>query len=158
MPSLSPGMPGTKEAYGISIIRDDLSITIPPKAFKHYGLTNGDIVVLSTTHIGEGGMGIMIKERAYKSVFKGIIDRIDRLDSFIVYKNRYYALTQIVSGKVFLTEELLTVFNLKKGDRLMVVKSTTVTMSYTPIEIWKRKFGQLGLFEAVANMDKLVIY
>ncbi len=54
MPSLSPGMPGTKEAYGISLIRDDLSIVIPPKAFEHYGLTDGDIVLLSTTHIDEG--------------------------------------------------------------------------------------------------------
>ena len=43
MPSLSPGTPGTKEAYGISIIRDDISITIPPKAFKHYGLAEGPV-------------------------------------------------------------------------------------------------------------------
>lgn len=155
MPSLSPGMPGTKEAYGISLIRDDLSITIPPKAFQHYGLKDGDEVLLATTHIGEGGMGIMIKEKAYNSVFKSIIDRIDRLDSFVVEKNRYYALTKVVNGKVLLTEELLAVFNLKKGDRLLVVKSTTVTMSYTPVEIWKRKFEQRGLFEAVENMKKL---
>lgn len=158
MPSLSPGMSGTKEAYGISIIRDDLSITIPPKAFKHYGLSDGDVVLLSTTHIGEGGLGIMIKEKAYNSVFKSVIDRIDRLNSFVVDKNRYYALTKVVGGKVFLTEELLTVFNLKKGDRLMVVKSTTVTMSYTPVEIWKRKFEQRGLFEAVENIRKLEIF
>jgi hypothetical protein len=59
---------------------------------------------------------------------------------------------------VFLTEELLTVFNLKKGDRLMVVKSTTVTMSYTPIEIWKYKFEQRGLYEAVENMKKLEVF
>ncbi len=158
MPSLSPGMSGTKEAYGISIIRDDLSITIPPKAFKYYGLSDGDVVLLSTTHIGEGGLGIMIKEKAYNSVFKSVIDRIDRLNSFVVDKNRYYALTKVVGGKVFLTEELLTVFNLKKGDRLMVVKSTTVTMSYTPVEIWKRKFEQRGLFEAVENIRKLEIF
>jgi len=35
------------------MISDDLSITIPPKAFKHYGLSDDDIVLLSTTHIGE---------------------------------------------------------------------------------------------------------
>ncbi|MFO7369397.1 MAG: hypothetical protein R6X09_03915 [Bacteroidales bacterium] len=155
MPSLSPGTPGTKEAYGISLIRDDLSINIPPKAFQHYGLADGDEVLLSTTHIGEGGMGIMIKEKAYNSVFKSIIDRIGRLDSFVVDKNRYYALTKIISGKILLTEELLAVFNLKKGDRLLVVKSTTVTMSYTPVEIWKRKFEQRGLFEASGNIEKL---
>jgi bifunctional DNA-binding transcriptional regulator/antitoxin component of YhaV-PrlF toxin-antitoxin module len=158
MPSLSPGTPGTKEAYGISIIRDDLSITIPPKAFKHYGIADGEIVLLTTTHIGEGGIGILNREKAYKSVFKKFIDLIDQMNTFIENKNRYYALTQISSGKVFLTKELLNVFNLKKGDRLMVVKSTTVTMSFTPIEIWKRKFEQRGLFEAVENMKKLEVF
>lgn len=158
MPSLSPGTPGTKEAYGISVIRNDLSITIPPKAFKHYGLPDGEAVLLTTTHIGEGGMGILNREKAYKSVFKKFIDRIDQMNTFIENNNRYYALTQIRNDKVFLTEELLTVFNLKKGDRLIVVKSTTVTMSYTPIEIWKHKFEQRGLFEAVENMKKLEIF
>lgn len=33
MPGLSPGTPETKEAYGIPILRKDLSIQIPPKAF-----------------------------------------------------------------------------------------------------------------------------
>lgn len=155
MPSLSPGMPGTKEAYGISVIKDDLSFTIPPKAFKHYSLSNNDIVFLATTHIGEGGVAVMVKEKAYASVFKKVIDKIDKLNFIIIENNRAYALTQINDGKVFLTDSLLSAFNLKKGDRLMVVKSTTVAMSYTPIEIWKRKFEQRGLFEAVENMKKL---
>jgi len=104
MPSLSPGTPGTKEAYGISIIHDDLSITIPPKAFKHYGLSNNDIVLLSTTHIGEGGLCILNKDKAYKSVFKKIIDKAGSLNSIIVEKGRAYALTRVTDGKVFLTE------------------------------------------------------
>lgn len=51
MPSLSPGTPGTKEAYGISIIRDDLSITIPPKACEHYGLADDRLMVVKSTTI-----------------------------------------------------------------------------------------------------------
>jgi bifunctional DNA-binding transcriptional regulator/antitoxin component of YhaV-PrlF toxin-antitoxin module len=158
MPSLSPGTPGTKEAYGISILNDDLSIVIPPKAFKHYGLEEGDVVLLTTTHVGEGGIGILNREKAYTSVFKKFIDRIDQMNTFFENNNRYYALTQIRNGKVFLTEEMLTVFNLKKGDQLLVIKSTTITMSYTPIEIWKYKFEQRGLFEAIENMKKLEIF
>jgi hypothetical protein len=87
MPSLSPGTPGTKEAYGICIIRDDLSITIPPKAFKHHGLADSDVVLLTTTHIGEGGIGILNREKAYKSVFKKFIDRIDQINTFIENKD-----------------------------------------------------------------------
>lgn len=45
MPSLSPGTPGAKEAYGISIIRDEMSINIPPKAFARYKLKENDVVL-----------------------------------------------------------------------------------------------------------------
>ncbi|MBN2272900.1 MAG: hypothetical protein JXK95_01090 [Bacteroidales bacterium] len=155
MPSLSPGTPGAKEAYGISIIRDDLSIKIPPKALNRYGLSDNDIVLLCTTRIGEGGFGILNKEKAYKSVFKTVIDKIDKLNSIFYIKSKAYALTEIIEGKVLFTEQLLEAFNLKKGDRLLVIKSTTVSMSYSPVEVWKRKFEQRGFFEAVENMKKL---
>lgn len=155
MPSLMPGMPGTKETYGISIIKDNFSITIPPKAFERYGISNNDLVLLSTTHIGEGGLSILIKEKAYKTVFKRIIDKIENLNSIILEKNKAYTLTKIKEGKIFLNNDLLKAFNLKTGDKLMVVKSTTIAMSYTPIEIWKKKFEERGLFEAVENMKTL---
>lgn len=158
MPSLTPGMPGTKEAYGISIINDDRSINIPPKAFKHYGLICNSIVLLTSTHVGEGGLSILNKEKAYKSVFKTAIDKIETLDKAIMDKKRAYALTQLSDSKIILNNELLEIFNLKIGDKLMVVKSTTVAMSYTPIEIWKKKFEDRGLFEAVENMKKLKQY
>lgn len=155
MPSLSPGTPGTKEAYGISVIRDDLSVTIPPKAFEHYSLSDNDQVLLATTHIGEGGVALLIKEKAYASVFRNVIDMIRECDTIIIRNKRAYALTHVRNGKFFLTNSLMDAFRLKKGDRLIVIKSTTVAMSYTPVEIWKRKFVQRGLFETVENMKKL---
>ena len=42
MPGLSPGMPGTKEAYGISVVAPDGTVRIPPKAFAHYRFRAGD--------------------------------------------------------------------------------------------------------------------
>lgn len=158
MPSLIPGMPGTKEAFGISIINFDGSINIPPKAFKHYGLENNMIVLLTSTHVGEGGLSILNKEKAYKSVFKTSIDKIESLNKAIWDKKRAYALTHVINSKIILNNELLEIFNLKIGDKLMVVKSTTIAMSFTPIEIWKKKFEDRGLFEAVENMKKLKQY
>ena len=158
MPSLIPGMSGTKEAFGISIINDDRSINIPPKAFKHYGLKNNTIVLLTSTHVGEGGLSILHKEKAYNSVFKTAIDKIDSLNKTIWDKKRVYTLTKLFDTKIILNAELLDTFNLKIGDKLMVVKSTTIAMSYTPIEIWKKKFEDRGLFEAVENMKKLKQY
>lgn len=155
MPSLSPGTSGAKEAYGVSIVRDDLSITIPPKALNRYGLSDNDMVLLSSTRIGEPGLAIMNKEKAYQSVFKEIIDRIDSLNAVFMQGKRVFSITCITDRKVFLTPELLNAFHLKKGDRLVVVKSTTVTMSYSPVEIWKRKFELHGFFEAIENMKKL---
>ena len=155
MPSLMPGMSGTKEAYGISTIKEDLSITIPPKAFKRYELSDNDIVLLSSTHVGEGGISILNKVKAYKTIFKKAIDNIEKLDLISWDKERAYALTKIIEGKIFLNDSLLEAFNLKIGDKLMVVKITTIAMSYTPIEIWTKKFEDRGLFKAVENMKNL---
>ncbi len=46
-------------------------------------------------------------------------------------------------------------FYLTKGMRLMVVKSTTVTMSYSPVEIWKSKLVQRGFFDVIKNINTL---
>jgi len=158
MPSLIPGMPGTKEAYGISLLRDNGSIIIPPKAFGRYKLTDNDTVLLTSTHIGEGGLSIINLEMAYKSIFKNAIDRIKMPDIAMWNNNRAYALTKIFQNKVVLNDVLIQTFNLKKGDKLMVIKSTTMAMSFTPIEIWEKKFKDRDLYEAIENMKQLVIY
>ena len=46
-------------------------------------------------------------------------------------------------------------FYLNIGMKLMVVKSITVTMSYSPVDIWKAKLAQRGFFEALKNIDTL---
>ncbi|MBN1409744.1 MAG: hypothetical protein JW969_02795 [Spirochaetales bacterium] len=48
MPSLMPGMPGAKEVYGISTIREDLKLRIPPKACDRYVLSERDTALLIT--------------------------------------------------------------------------------------------------------------
>lgn len=153
-----PGTPGTKEAYGIAVIRDDYSIAIPPKAMKRYELSDGDVVLLSTTHRGEGGLAILNKNKAESSVFAKFIDKMDKTDQVFRFNNKAYVLTGVVNGRIILNDNILHAYHLKKNDKLMIVKSTTVAISYTPVEIWKKKFEKHGFDEAIRNMEKLEIF
>jgi hypothetical protein len=158
MPGLSPGTPGAKEVYGISIIREDFTIHIPPKALARYGLTNYDPVLLTSTRKGEGGLAIMNYKKAKETVFKKFIDKIDEWDQLIFEKSRPFTLTRIQDGKIILNQDLLNAFNLKIGDNLLIVKSTTVTLSYSPVEVWKKKFLKQGFVDAIKNLDTLEIF
>ena len=64
MPSLHPGLPGTKEAYGLSLIREGGRVILSPAAVVHYGLLEGESVLLITTHRGEGGFAISRQQTA----------------------------------------------------------------------------------------------
>ncbi|MBN2724838.1 MAG: hypothetical protein JXR95_12270 [Deltaproteobacteria bacterium] len=158
MPSLMPGMPGTKEAYGISILRDDYSIVLPPAVIRNYALTDGAKVVFVTTHRGEGGLAVLNRERAEASVFKKIISEISDDKTIHYHNSKVYALSNVYGNTVRLNPELAKAFHLEVGVHLMSVKSTTIAVSLTPIEIWKTKFQQRGLEKAVENMSSLQVF
>lgn len=158
MPSLDPGRPGTKEAYGLSVIAADGTLRIPPKAFAHYRFRTGDLAVAVTTHRGEAGFALLHKARAEASVFRTAIDQLDRPDAVHVFKGKAYALLPIGPETVRLAPALLEAFHLRPGDRLMSVKSTTIALSFTPVEIWRAKFTRRGLHAAVAAMDRLELF
>lgn len=158
MPSLMPGTAGAKEAYGISLVRSDLSLTIPPKALGQYEISDNDWVVLTTTPRGEGGFALLNKDRAEASVFGNYISRLEKPDTPYWFQEKAYCLTRVRDGGIHMTSRMLDAFHLNKGDRLMVVKGSTIAMSFTPVELWKEKFLERGLTEAVENMSKLEVF
>ena len=158
MPSLSPGMPGTKEAYGISVVAPDGTVRIPPQAFAHYRFRAGELAVAVTTHRGEPGFALLNKARAESTVFGKIIARLDASGEIRRFQDKAYALVRVDDGAIRLAPERLAAFHLKPGDRLMSVKSTTVALSFTPARIWQEKFRRRGLAEAAANVDRLEVY
>ena len=158
MPSLEPGKPGTKEAYGISVIGRDGTVHIPPKAFARYELKANDLAVAVTTHRGEAGFALMNKARAEASVFRKYVVQLEQPNTVHWFQDRAYALIRLDPGRIRLSPALRKAFHLKTGGRLMSVKSTTVALSFTPVEIWKEKFSKRGMTEAVANMDKLDVF
>jgi hypothetical protein len=158
MPSLMPGTPGTKEAFGISKIKDDLTLRVPPKAISHYKISELDYVILITGHIGESGFGMARKETALKSVFKKFVSEIKNLEEVYWFNGRAFVMLEINKDVIKLNEDILKAFFLNVGYRLLVVKSTTVTMSFVPVEIWRHSFEQHGFYEAIENMKKLEEY
>lgn len=158
MPSLSPGVSGAKEAYGISVIKDNKSLIIPPKGFERYNLKNNDVVLLTSTREGEHGFVIMNFHMANDTVFRKAIDKIRKIDVPIFIKSRPYVITDIQNGKIYFNDEILNAFDLKVGDKFVVIKSTTVTMSFNPIEIFKEKLRSHSFYEAVENIDKLDVF
>jgi hypothetical protein len=153
-----PGMPGTKETFGISKIKDDLSLRVPPKAISHYKISEHDYVILITGHVGESGFGMIKKDTALKSVFKKFVKEIKNCEEILMPNDRTYSMLKIDNGVTRLTEDVLKAFYLNSGDRLLVVKSTTVTMSFTPVAIWENKLKKHGFYEAIESMKKLEEY
>ncbi len=151
-------MPGTKEAFGISRIKDNLTLRVPPKAISHYNLSENDYVILATGHKGESGFGMIKKDTALKSVFNKFVKEINSCKEILRPGDRAYVMLKIDNGVTRLTEDVLKAFYLKPGDRLLVVKSTTVTMSFTPVEIWEKNLKKHGFYEAIENMKKLEEY
>lgn len=158
MPNLAPGMPGTKEAYGISVVGPDGTVRIPPKAFARYEWREGDFAVAVTTHRGEAGFALLNRPRAEATVFRKYVEQLETPDAVRWFREKAYALVRVGPGTVRLAPDLLDAFHLEIGDRLMSVKSTTVALSFTPAEIWKAKFLRRGLAETAANVDKLDVF
>ncbi len=158
MPSLSPGTAGAKEAYGIVIIGNDACINIPPDALKRYGIEQNSLVLLTSTRKGESGFAIINSIKAQKTVFNKILKEISQMSGILNKNGRYYVITNIQNGKIFLNPEMMAAFNLKTGDKLLVIKSTTVAMSLSLVDTWKKKFKEYGLTEAITNIDHLEIY
>ena len=155
MPSLMPGTPGAKEVYGISVVRDDLSVVIPPDACHRYGIRDGDVVVLATAHRGEAGFSLMNREKAVATALGRRISQIEGEDVVNRAGGRAYVQTRVAEGRIRLTVQTAEAFLIAPGDRLMVVKGARVAMSFTPERVWREQLAGRGLHQALDNIDRL---
>ena len=158
MPSLMPGTPGTKEAYGLSFVGQDGTVRIPPKAFAKYEWKAGDFAIAVTTHRGEAGFALLNKSKAETTVFRKYVDQIREPNVAHWFQDKAYALIHIGRERIRLAPAMLDAFHLKPGDCLMSVKSTTVALSFTPADVWKEKFIRRGRIEAAGNIDRLEVF
>jgi hypothetical protein len=158
MPNLMPGKPGTKEAFGISVIRDNYNLIVPPKALEHYNIAKQDTIVLTTGRKGKSGFGLIKRETALANVFSKHVKKIKEEGKVYSFNNRDYVMLKIRNGKIKLNENIVKTFLVDIGLKLMVVKSTTVTMSFTPIDMWIDVFKKNYFTDAIKNIGKLEVY
>lgn len=158
MPSLSPGTPGAKEVYGISVIRDDLSFALIPAAAARYGVVENDALIMVTGHRKEPGFGLMRLETAMEGVFRPSVESVANINEPYWIKGKAYTKVATHDGRVWLNRAVMDAYLLKTEDPLLVVKSTTGTMGHVPRMIWEQKLKKRGFFEAVGNIDKLEVY
>jgi len=155
MPSLMPGMPGAKEAYGISRVLEGYTVTVPPRALERYGIGDVEPVILTTSHPGEAGFNLWVERRARDTVLAGRIDRLEGGKIVQWIEGRAYARSEVKQGRLRLAPELMGAFRLEAGNRLLVVKSAEVAMSFIPVELWREKLVQRGFHEAAGRLADL---
>ena len=153
-----PGTPGAKEAYGICTINMDFTVTIPPKAINRYELTDNDFVIVTTARRGESGFALIGRKKAEGSIFKKYMKQIKESDVIKWFNKRAYIRIQMKNRQIRLNKESLEAFKLKIGDQLIAVKATTVSLSFSPVEIWKQKLAKHGFIEAIKNIDNLEFF
>lgn len=96
--------------------------------------------------------------KAKTSVFGKYIQQISDYNTVFWFTKKAYTLTAVNELSVQLNPDLLNAFHLKQGDRLLVVKSAAIAMTFTPVEIWKEKLAKRGLVEAIENMSRLEVF
>ena len=158
MPSLMPGIPGAKEAYGISIIQENCKIKIPPKACKRYGIHKNDLALLITGRKQESGFGLIKKKTAVNTVFKKYLEQLYNPNDIFINNGQSFALVKIIDYYIEMTPEILKAFYLNTSNKLISIKSTTVTIGFNLLEVWIDKMKKHGFNEAIKNTSKLEIF
>ena len=158
MPNLSPGTPGAKEVYGICLIKENLSIRIPPKACNRYKINRNDRALLITGHKNESGFGLIKEETAKGTVFHKFLIRLNKCNSIYWEKEKAYALIEIIDYSMAMKPEIIDAFYLRKHDQLLAIKSTTVSIGFVSLVIWKNKLAKRGYLDAIQNIDLLDVF
>ncbi len=133
MPQLNKG---GKFVYGFSVINDDLYVNFPPEALKNYKIENEDKIIIFQSSKITGGFCVTTKNLLENSKLNGILENLPKLKNFeikskelIKYKNKIYTWLNIYDGKIKLTEEFLKAFELKKGMKLLAIKSSDIAFA-----------------------------
>ena len=151
-----PGVAGAKEVYGISRMREGGEIVIPPRALVRYGIVDGESVILTTSHIGEAGFGLLVEAKARRTILRRRLESLTKSMDLVQWiGGRAHARTSVNGGRIRLSQEMMDAFLLEPDERLLVVKGAAVAMGFIPVEIWRKKLEKAGFAEAIERMDSL---
>ena len=134
MPQLNKG---GKFVFGLSVIRPDLTIHIPPQALLEYGATRDGKVIIFTGSKITGGFCVTTYSLLSNSKLKHILEDCPALrdcllseGEFIQYKGRKYAWLDIdKNGVIKLPHSTLAVLDLQSGMELLAIRSSDIAFT-----------------------------
>lgn len=134
MPQLNKG---GKFVFGFSVVRDDLTIHIPPQALSEYDATRDGKVIIFTGSKITGGFCVTTYPLLSGSKLKHILEDCPALrdcllseGEFIQYKGRKYAWLGIDgNGVIKLPQSTLEVLNLHLGMELLSIRSSDIAFT-----------------------------
>lgn len=123
---------GGKYVFGWSNISEDGKITLPGEALEEYGVSAGDMVVLSTGSAKSGGFIVIIKKLMEGTVFEKVLTINPKIaeGEIVEYKGRSYCACKLLPGGViFLKPELLALFEISTGSTLLSIRSSNIAFT-----------------------------
>ncbi len=134
MPQLNKG---GKFVFGLSIVRDDLTIHIPPQVLSEYNATQDGKVIIFTGSKITGGFCVTTYSLLLGSKLRHILQECPTLrdcqlleGEFIQYKGRKYAWLGIDSnGVIKLPQSTLEVLELQSGMELLSIRSSDIAFT-----------------------------
>lgn len=134
MPQLSKG---GKFVFGISILRSDFTVRIPPQTIEEYNITADDDIILFTSSKSTGGFCVTSRRLLETSQLKNILSECPLIGQntappleFVRYKGMAYCRAKInENGILQLTDQAAGYLGLEIGSELMVIRSSNIAFT-----------------------------
>lgn len=134
MPQLNKG---GKFVFGKSLVREDLSLRLPPKAVEEYGVCSEGRVYIFTGAKATGGFCVTRKGLLLPSKLSHILADLPGLrdytlpeGEFVGYKGRGYCWLEVSpEGCLQLTAPMLDRLRIRPGDELMCIRSSDIAFT-----------------------------
>lgn len=134
MPQLNKG---GKFVFGLSLIRDDLSVRFPTQALEEYHVLDDNKLIIFTGSKITGGFCVTTYPLLATSKLKHILQECPQLEhqsipqgTLITYKGRKYTwLSLQANGSIQLTTQLIKQLNLDIGNKLLCIRSSNIAFT-----------------------------
>jgi bifunctional DNA-binding transcriptional regulator/antitoxin component of YhaV-PrlF toxin-antitoxin module len=128
MPQL---LKGGKYTYAWVTISDTGSIAVPPETVEDYGLELDELIVLLSGSNSSGWFSVIPKRNLTNSPLNPLKENKDMLEDKVqLSRGRPFAVTRFKGDGIYLMKEVLEVFGLEKGDRLLVIRGSGMGPSF----------------------------
>lgn len=128
---------GGKFIFGMSLIRENLTVHLPTQAVAEYNITAEGKVYLFTGSKSTGGVCVTRKALLEPSKLGHILTNTPALQNyqteegeFVPYKGRSYCWVNISEhGTIQLTDEMMSFLGLKIGMELLSIRSSDIAFT-----------------------------